>query len=137
MDGEPIQFISDSDYATLKNDSNTVEIILNIPGGVSIPASTFSALYSKTEIVGVSGAPMQIMLSTDMYPTRQMPVQTLSIIERDNVSPNTPSGYAWVSRSSATEATLYCQLFNSSPSSTTTVARKITAYVRTFIPPFA
>lgn len=129
---KPLNFILNSDFASLLNDSDSTTITVNIPAGVII-ANGGSIQYSSTATIGTSGAPIIFSISdsadiTGAYIARQLFCNPVS---------NSPSILVRVNRSNATTVIVRVFVYNMSGSNKTTVSRTINVKCRTFLPPFA
>ena len=128
MTAKPLNFILNTDYATLKNDSTTQTITL------SLPATTLTAgrpvLVSTTSTVGVSGAPMDFDINYSMTTARY-------ITNFIQINETQYSATIALFRSGANTVKVKASMFYGGPSaSITCTARTVTVRVRTFIPPF-
>lgn len=133
MTAKPLKFILNSDYASLKNDSITNTITLNVPA-TTITAGN-SKTYSSEYTVGVSGAPMDFDINYSMT-TQRFIGSMMTAVEINGNSTYQIS--IMIFRSSATNIKVKANLFYGGPNaSVTTNARTITVRTRTFIPPFA
>lgn len=132
--GKPLKFIINSDYATLKNDSDTETVILPVPAGDSISSAGYKT-YTADVTVGSAGAPMEWQINYSAG-TQRFVAPELQVVENTG-SGNQYQGYVYIYRTSATTARLAVSYFNGTGGLVTTNARTITATIRTFIPPFS
>lgn len=133
MDKKPLSSIVNTDYATLKNDSGTVPVSLNVPAGDVIAAGGTRS-YSADVAVGVSGAPMDYQVTYSIG-TQNWLTGALQVVEKDTSPTGQYQGFVYVIRVSPTLAQLRVDYYNGNASSTTTNARSVGATIRTFLPP--
>lgn len=132
MTSKPIKFISNSDYATLANDSSTETITVNIPA-TSIGIGATQA-YTGSITLGTAGSPIEYDIN---YPSSTRLWKTPELLFVEGTFPNQYQGYITLYKSGATTVTMQVTVFYGGPNaSTTKTARAVTARVRTFIPPF-
>lgn len=134
----PEQFISTSDYATLKNDDEGT-ITLVIPGSQSIPAADVIT-FSAEEDIGSPGAIMQCTIEHSWRPGRKYVTQLLQYIGEGEVGGN-PAIYnanIAVYRSSPSAITVIAYLLNNNPDILITEPNTytVTVDIATFLPPF-
>lgn len=132
MSTKVLKYIGNSDYASLKNDSDTTTLTVSIPG-TNIGAGV-TQIYDNTLTIGSRGAPMEYDLECSITSKR---FKTMEMVVVENASAaNQYSVVCRVIRSSATQIKLKVIIFNYSGSTLTKNARTVTLRVRTFIPPF-
>lgn len=129
MTARPLKYILNTDFTTLKNDSNTQTITL------SLPATTLTAgtpvLVSTTATVGVSGAPMDFDINYSLNTNKY-------ISNFIQITESTYSVTIAVFRSGANTVKVKASLYYGGPSpSITSTDRTVTVNCRTYIPPFA
>lgn len=129
----PESFILNSDYASISNDG-TGTLSVTFPGSVVIPGSGSREFTSSIDI-GVRGAVELSQISSSRMGKRY--VGSVISVNRGSVDPYSIAVY--LGRSSATTLTLVAIVVNPYNTSITTegTAELFTAYVKTFIPPFA
>lgn len=132
--GKPLKYILNSDYATLKNDSDTETVILAVPSGDSISAGAYRT-YTSDIVVGSPGAPMEWQINYSAG-TQKFIAPEIQVVENTG-SGNQYQGYVFIYRASPTTARLVVSYYNGTGSTVTTNARSVTATIRTFIPPFS
>lgn len=132
MTAKPLNFILNSDYATIKNDSTTQTFTLSVPATTLTTGDPY--ILSQSFTAGVTGAPIDCDINYSMTTLR---VLGLSAFAVENTS--TASQYSVVInifRDSETTIKLKVNIYPVFVPVTLT-ARTITIRVRTFIPPFA
>ncbi len=131
--GRPLKYILNSDFAVMKNDSNTVTVNVTVPSGDVISPASYRS-YSADISVGAAGAPMEWQIN---YPigTQKWLAPSLQVIE-NAFAANQYQGYVYIYRPTSTTARLQVDYFNPNAFNVNTNARTITATVRTFLPPF-
>lgn len=135
---KPQQFILDSDYASLKNDSRG-RITLNIPAGAVIPANGGSVTWSSELEIGTRNATMRTQMESSLYPGQWTPGNMRAIDMNMNYSgtPSLETGMVSVIRVSPTRIRLYCTHFNFAPFNISVITgQTVTADVVTFLSPF-
>jgi len=132
--GRPLKYIVNTDYATLKNDSDTTTVTISVPAGDSIPAGGYKS-YTSSVTVGTAGAPMEFQIYYSSGTQRWL-TPALLVVENAGSPTTQYQGYVSIYRSTATIATIRVDYFNPNGSPVSTTARTITGYVRTYLPPF-
>lgn len=133
MTTKPAKFISNSDYATIANDSQTITIIVSIPAtSIGLGATQ---TFSGSGEVGNIGSPIEYDIN---YPlsTRRWKTPELFFVEGTGTSAY--QGYINVYKSGPTTVTVQVAVFYGGPlASITKTARTVTVRVKSFIPPFS
>lgn len=130
---KPAKFILSSDYATLANDSDTLQCVVSIPA-TSIGGSGTVQNYTNTVDIGTIGSPIEYDIQNSMSTQRWKSQQPLFI--ENTSTANQYQYYVKVYKSSATTVTVLVSIFRGGPGAITKTARTITVNVRSFIPPF-
>ena len=130
---KPLKFILNSNYATLKNDSNTTTVVVTVPSGDSVAGGAYRS-YTADVTVGSKGAPMETQINYSIG-TQRFTTGAIQVVE--NAGTGTQyQGTVSIQRPTATTARLRVDYFNGNVGAITTVARTATAYIRTYLPPF-
>lgn len=142
---KPENFILNTDYATLKNDSDDVYITLTVPGSINIGEGNSYSQYVDG-VVGTKGAINQITIKHSGYPSNSEYVtQALSYYQNGTISGNTVVYTMLVEtfRVSANTVRLRIFIYNSPGFGiggtlvTEPTQRTIICKVSTFLSPFA
>jgi hypothetical protein len=134
MTARPLNFTLNTDYATLKNDSNTQTITLSLPA--TTLTTTTPVYFSAAYTAGVSGAPMDFDINYSM--TSQRFIANFLQIEENFTTTNWYDVVIKLFRSGATTVKVKVSMFYGGPSaSITSNARTVTVRIRTFTPPFS
>ena len=133
MSDSPGKYILNSDYATLANDSATVECAVSIPATSITSGST--QFYDNTVTVGTAGSPMECDINCSLSSERWTGTQMLFI--ENNATASMYQGNVIVYRNSATTVKVRVAVSYFLGGSITKNARTITVRIRTFVPPFS
>lgn len=133
MTNKPDKFISNSDYATIANDSDTITFTVNIPAtSIAIGATQ---TYTGSATVGTIGSPIEYDIN---YPLSARRWKTPELFFVEGSGTSTYQGYINVYKSGATTVTAQVTVFYGGPlASITKTSRTVTVRVKSFIPPFA
>lgn len=136
---QPSKFITNSDFATLKND-NGGSTSITFLGSTSISGSSFSQLTSDLTI-GARASINRLQISSSKDASTRYATLSLGYT-RTGTSSAAPASYgivAYVSRTSATNLRFAVYVPNPYGASLTTESgnETFTFYINTFIPPFA
>lgn len=132
--GKPLKFIINTDYATLKNDSDTTTVTISVPAGEAIPAGGYKA-YTADVVVGTAGSPMEFQIGYSSGAQKWF-TPALQVIENTGSPTTQYQGYIFITRSSATTVRMRIDYFNGNATPVNTKARTITGSIRTFLSPF-
>lgn len=144
---KPEQFISTTDYSTLKND-DVQTLTFVIPGSIVIPASA-PYYYVQTQTIqvgGVLGATARVEINTSRESSIWYSGSVLQVVA-DGTWSIAGGGeypyYIFVSRTSATTVTARVYIpndggaFGAGSLTTEATARTVNIRIATFLPPFA
>lgn len=130
---KPKKFILNSDFATIKNDSVTSTITINIPAD-NIPGNGTIQIYSGSATLGKSGSPIEYDVNYSST-SRRWKTARVEFVENEGL-PNQYQGAIFIYKSGASTVTARVAVFNGSPNTITKYARTVTVRVRTFLSPF-
>jgi hypothetical protein len=130
--GKPLKFIYNSDYATLKNDSDTETLTVNIPGGVAIPLN--GVIYTADKTIGTAGAPLDVQINYSAS-SRVFNTVLLNTYELNSSNNTNFTVSVLVYKLNGSTVRLRVEVRRGFGGTNTTVARTVTATVRTYIPP--
>lgn len=127
----PKKYILNSDFATLKNDSDTTTITVNVPA-TSLPPGIQT--YTSTASIGLSGSPIEYDINYSLNSKRWVTTR-FEFVENEG-SAIEYQGTVFVYKSGESIVTVKVVVFNGSASSITKIARTVTVRARTFLSPF-
>ena len=130
---KPLKFIINTDFATLKNDSNTISGIITVPAGVNIPSGVYLT-YTSDIVVGTIGAPMECQLNYSAG-TQRWVTDNIQVTE-NTFTANQYDGTIFIYRLNQTTARVQITYFNGTGGAVNTKSRTVSVTIRTFIPPF-
>lgn len=136
---KPTDFISTTDYATLKNDASTTLTVV-VPGSASMPMNTVNN-YTTTATIGQAGSSIRGRGNSSRNATIWYVANQVSF-QRTGTLSGSPTPYtltAVVYRTAPDTLTLLATIFNPYAGTLTTQSgsETITFEVSTFLSPFA
>lgn len=135
----PAQYRLTTDYGTLKNDSDTVVITVNIPGGIddllygAIPSGA-TQQYSNTAVCGVAGSVMEYTINYSMT-SHNFVTNRLNVEEVSDLTTRPYSVMVSVIRVGANTVKVLVTVYNYPSGNNLKNLRTVTVTVRTFLPP--
>lgn len=139
MSSHSEQFISSSDFATLKNYKNGSASVV-IPASASIGGSSYVE-YHQDLTIGIGSSLTRSRIRSSRFGSKWLANKMAIFDTRQGTNSGSPafySVYAFIWTPSST--TVRCQVYIPNPYSTTTLtsstAETIDFYVNTFLPPF-
>ena len=130
---KPKKFILNTDFTTLKNDSETKTITVNIPGDL-IPGGGTVQIYSGNATLGLSGSPIEYDTNYSSS-TRRWKTSRIEFVENEG-SGTQYQGAIFIYKSGISTVTVRVAIVNGNAGAVTKTARTVTVRVKTFLSPF-
>lgn len=130
---KPKKYILNSEFATLKNDSDTKTITVSIPA-TSIPGGGTIQTYTGTATLGDVGSPIEYDINYSST-TRRWKTARFDFVENEGLGTQY-QGAVFIYKSGASTVTVRVVVFNGNAGAVTKNARTVTVRVRTFLSPF-
>jgi hypothetical protein len=136
MTSQPENFIINSDYATLKNDSIAVTATVSVPASVAV--GTNGTLEYHTDIsAGTAGASVRCRIRSSKFGSRWMATPQMSYSRLGSAGPYSLVAFVYVVSPGVIRCSVNMQNPSGVPMTTEAGVETIDFSVSTFIPPFA
>lgn len=130
---KPKKFIVSSDFATLKNDSATTTVTVNIPA-TSIAGGGTIETYSNTVTIGEVGSPIEYDINYSAT-TRRWKTTRFEFVENEGTGTQY-QGAIFIYKNGPSSVVVSVNVFNGNAGAVIKTARTVTVRIRTFLSPF-